>query len=157
MKWINHQVVTGVIMYAVTENLLIAVCGMAGAILPDRVEGNPRRGILSWGWRSRHRGWSHWPLLYIALMGVLLKWQGIPPLAALSFSEFAAAEHPVAIGLSLCIGALLHILEDAVCGKVPVLTPNHKYGIRLFAVGSMGEYIFALATVLFCYLVKTAA
>ena len=70
MKWINHQVVTGVIMYAATEDLLLTACGMAGAILPDKVEGSPRRGIMSWGWRSRHRGWSHWPLLYVAVIGL---------------------------------------------------------------------------------------
>lgn len=154
MKWVNHQVVTGVILYAVTEDLLLTACGMAGAILPDKVEGNPRGGLLSLGWRSRHRGWSHWPLIYLALMGLLLEWQGIPLLAEAPLGELMAEGHPVMAGLALCAGALLHILEDAVCGKVPVFTPDHKYGIRLFSVGSLREYIFSMVAVLFCYVLK---
>ena len=36
MKWINHQIVTGMAVYAVTGNLLFAACSMAGAVLPAR-------------------------------------------------------------------------------------------------------------------------
>ena len=67
MKWVNHQVVTGVIVYTATEDLLLTAYSMAGAILPDKVEGNPRAGSY-WSWRSRHRGWSHWPMLYLGLI-----------------------------------------------------------------------------------------
>ena len=154
MKWINHQVVTGVIMYAATEDLLLTACGMAGAILPDKVEGSPRRGIMSWGWRSRHRGWSHWPLLYVAVIGLLLKWQGVSSLLELPAGGILSETGPMRIGIALCLGALLHIAEDAVCGKVPVLYPNRKWGLRLFKVGSVAEYVFALAVVLLCYMVK---
>lgn len=154
MKWINHQVVTGVIMYAATEDLLLTACGMAGAIFPDKVEGNPRRGLMSWGWRSRHRGWSHWPLLYVAVIGLLLKWQGVPSLLEFPAGGILSETSPMRIGIALCLGALLHIAEDAVCGKVPVLYPNRKWGLRLFKVGSVAEYVFALAVVLLCYMVK---
>ena len=154
MKWLNHQVVTGVIMYAATEDLLLTACGMAGAILPDRVEGNPRRGLMSLGWRSRHRGWSHWPLLYVAVIGLLLKWQGVPSLLELPVGGLLSEASPMRIGIALCIGALLHIAEDAVCGKVPLLSPSHKWGLRLFTVGSVTEYVFSLAVVLFCYMAK---
>ena len=73
MKWLNHQVLTGVAVYALTDDLLLTACGMAGAIFPDKVEGNPRRGLLSIGWRSRHRGWSHWLALYLALLFFILQ------------------------------------------------------------------------------------
>ena len=153
MKWLNHQAVTGFIMYAATDDLLLALCGMAGAILPDKMEGNPRGGISSIGWRSRHRGWSHWPLLYLAMMGLLLKWQGIP-----SFPEFfgndSMRESPAMVGLAVCCGALLHIAEDALCGKVPLFLPDRKYGIRLFKVGSVKEYIVSIGIVLLCYAIK---
>ena len=61
----------------------------------------------------------------------------------------------VTIGTYICIGALLHIAEDAVCGKVPFLTPYHKVGIRLFKVGSVTEYLFTIAAVLLCYGLRT--
>lgn len=55
----------------------------------------------------------------------------------------------------LCVGALLHIAEDAVCGKVPFLTPYQKIGVRLFQVGSVAEYLFTIAAVLLCYGLRT--
>ena len=109
---------------------------------------------MSWGWRSRHRGWSHWPLLYVAVIGLLLKWQGMSSLLELPAGGILSETSPMRIGIALCLGALLHIAEDAVCGKVPVLYPNQKWGLRLFKVGSVAEYVFALAVVLLCYMVK---
>lgn len=51
MKWVNHQVLTGVIVYAATDDMLLTIYSMAGAILPDKVEGNPHAGNY-WLWRS---------------------------------------------------------------------------------------------------------
>ena len=142
MKWVNHEVVTGVLVYTATNDLLLAAYSMAGAILPDKLEGNPHAGDY-WRWRSRHRGWSHWPLLYLALLGLSL--------------HFARGDYGVTggelarIGAFLAIGALLHIAEDAVCGKVPLVTPARKHGVKLFTVGSFREYFFALFVVLACY------
>ena len=135
MKWVNHQVLTGVIVYAATDDMLLTIYSMAGAIFPDKVEGSPRAGNY-WSWRSRHRGWSHWPMLYLGLI-------------------FFLTGDLTTIGIYICIGALLHIAEDAVCGKVPLLTPYHKVGIRLFKVGSVSEYLFTIAAVLLCYGLRT--
>lgn len=145
MKWINHQVVTGVAVYTATSDLLLTAYSMAGALLPDKLEGNPRAGNY-WAWRSRHRGWSHWPVLYLALLGASL--------------HFARGDYGVSggelatIGAFFAIGALLHIAEDATCGKVPVVTPNRKHGLKLYTVGSVFEYLFAIAIVLACYIGK---
>lgn len=49
----------------------------------------------------------------------------------------------------------MHIAEDAVCGKVPLLTPYQKVGVRLFKVGSVPEYLFTIAAVLLCYGLRT--
>ena len=147
MKWVNHQVVTGVIVYTATEDLLLTAYSMAGAILPDKVEGNPRAGSY-WSWRSRHRGWSHWPMLYLGLIFFLSRLEE-GQLTALPTADLTT------IGIYICIGALLHIAEDAVCGKVPLLTPYHKVGIRLFKVGSVPEYLFTIAAVLLCYGLRT--
>ena len=54
-------------------------------------------------------------------------------------------------GRFILLGALFHIAEDALCGKVPLLHPKKKVGVRLFRVGSFGEYILALVLVLFFY------
>lgn len=147
MKWVDHQVLTGVIVYAATDDLLLTVYSMAGAIFPDKVEGSPRAGNY-WIWRSRHRGWSHWPVLYLGIIFFLSH------LEEMQLTSLPTADL-VTIGTYICIGALLHIAEDAVCGKVPFLTPYHKVGIRLFKVGSVTEYLFTIAAVLLCYGLRT--
>ena len=48
------------------------------------------------------------------------------------------------------VGALLHIAEDALCGKVPVFTPHGKHGLKLFKVGTWREYFFAALIILIC-------
>ena len=101
-----------------------------------------------WSWRSRHRGWSHWPLLYLGLIFFLSRLEE-GQLTALPTADLTT------IGIYICIGALLHIAEDAVCGKVPLLTPYQKVGVRLFKVGSVPEYLFTIAAVLLCYGLRT--
>lgn len=144
MKWVNHEIVTGVIVYAITENPLASLYSMAGAVLPDKMEGNPGSGNY-WSWRSRHRGWSHWPMLYVLLLGLQLR---VMKDGMLAFNDMGT------IGVFLCVGALLHIIEDAVCGKVPFITPWQKIGIKLFQVGSVTEYLFSIVLVLICYILK---
>jgi inner membrane protein len=141
MKWVNHEIVTGVIVYGATGDLLSTAFAMAGAIFPDKVEGRP--GGNYWSWRARHRGWSHWPVIYIALYAIMqLGW--------------LQAHNEIAVyGSYVCIGALLHIAEDAVCGKVPCLFPWQKIGIKLFKVGSVTEYLFSMAVVVLTYIVHT--
>ena len=53
----------------------------------------------------------------------------------------------------ICIGALLHIVEDAFCGKVPLFLPWQKVGIKLFTVGSVTEYLFSMAVVILTYII----
>ena len=55
--------------------------------------------------------------------------------------------------LAACIGALLHIAEDAFCGKVPLFLPWQKVGIKLFTVGSVTEYLFSMAVVILTYII----
>ena len=144
MKWVNHEIVTGVIVYTAVQDPLLALYSMAGSIIPDKVEGNPR-STNYWSWRSRHRGWSHWPMLYLLLFILqqhILASAKLPSLADLNV-----------IGSYFCIGAMLHIAEDAICGKVPFLTPWHKIGVRLFKVGSVTEYLVAILIIIGCYII----
>ena len=141
MKWVSHVTLTGTIAYAITADPMCTAAAALGAVLPDKIEGTP--ASQGWStWRSRHRGWSHWPVLYLALIGGLAQ--------AKAYFFYDAAFFSVLTWLF--IGALLHIAEDAVCGKVPGITPTQKVGIRLFSVGSFREYAF----VLFCIIVVYA-
>ena len=139
MKWVNHEIVTGVIVYGATGDLLSTAFAMAGAIFPDKVEGRP--GTNYWSWRARHRGWSHWPVIYIAILAIMQ--MGLLP-------QGADVEKGATF---ICIGALLHIAEDALCGKVPFLFPWQKVGVKLFTVGSVTEYLFSMALVILSYII----
>ena len=145
MKWVNHQIVTGVIVFAATDNLLLSAAAMAGAILPDKLEGNPRSAPSYGLWRSRHRKLTHWPLIYA---GIILLLNQLPSSEALLWGIL------IPLLKYVCVGALLHIAEDAVCGRVPLLRPKPSVGVRLFKVGSVGEYVFAIVIVLVCYFLK---
>ena len=147
MKWINHQIVTGFIVCTVTDDALFTAASIVGAVLPDRVEGSPpKESSAYWKWRKRHRTWSHWPPIYLALI------------AAAQFAKDFYAEPTLTFALNLIsyalVGALLHIAEDGLCGKVPIFTPHGKHGLKLFKVGSWSEYFFAVLIISICLFVK---
>lgn len=147
VKWISHQIVTGAVIYLATDSLLLTACGMAGAVIPDRLEGDPRRAGDYWLWRRRHRGLSHWPAPYLFVIALLLSLRPAVPFSV---------DEPVMVPVAVMAGALLHILEDALCGEVPLIFPGDKIGLKLFAVGSFTEYFFAAGLVLLAYGLRLA-
>ena len=147
MKWINHQVVTGVAVYAFTGDYFLTASSMIGAIVPDKLEGNPRSGFSIIRKISGHRGWSHAPLIYFFLQGLLYKIRMAHPMLFEGFDI-------TMLGQFFFVGALLHIAEDALCGKVPLLTPRQKIGVKLFKVGSVAEYVVTLILILIFYLIN---
>ena len=143
MKWINHQIVTGFIIYAATDDALFVASGILGAVLPDKVEGSPpKESKAYWKWRKKHRTWSHYPPLYLALI------------AGLQYAKFYYPDPTLGLALNLLtymlVGAVLHIVEDGICGKVPIFTPHKKHGIKLFKVGSWREYFVAMLIICGC-------
>lgn len=150
MKWINHQIVTGVVIYTATNDPLCTVYSMLGTLLPDKLEGDPRKAADYWSWRSSHRGWSHWPVPYLSFILLLLTVES-HRLAGDGFAPTAQ------VGIWIMAGALLHILEDAVCGKVPLVYLTKKTGLKLFKVGSFREYFFAIFLVLAAWAAKILA
>ena len=144
MKWVSHEIVTGVAVYAWTGSLVPTACAMAGAVLPDWIEGKGGGMRLPWRGMLAHRGWSHWPLVYVLALLAL---------EAAAKDGAAGAAGLVEEARFVLVGALFHIAEDALCGKVPLLHPRKKVGVRLFRVGSFAEYIFALVLVLAFYAV----
>lgn len=147
MKWINHQIVTGFIVCTSTDDALFTASSIVGAVIPDRVEGSPpKESSAYWKWRKNHRTWSHYPLIYLALI------------AAAQVAKDYYPEPTLAFALNLItyalVGALLHIAEDGICGKVPLFMPRKKYGIKLFKVGSWHEYFFAALIISICLFVR---
>lgn len=147
MKWLNHQIVSSVIVYAATDSMVYMAYSMIGTMLPDKLEGDPRKASDYWNWRSKHRGWSHWTVPYLFMIAVFLLTEN-KKLAGENFTSMAM------IGIYVMVGALLHILEDAVCGKVPLIYLTKKVGIKLFNVGSFREYFFAIFVVIIVWLIK---
>lgn len=142
MKWINHMMVTGSIVFAVTADPLLSVYSIAGSILPDKLEGKPPKSKKAyWKWRKKHRTWTHWtvPYLFLIMLILLLRRFGFIG------STFWP---PVQIPLFVLTGAVLHIIEDFFCGKVPLLSYKKKIGLKLFAVDSFGEYFFSITLIL---------
>ncbi len=134
MKWQNHQIATGFIVYAATNDALMVAASIFGAVLPDRVEGNPpKESKAYWKWRKSHRTLSHYPPLYFLFLALaqVAKIYYQNPIAEILCNLFSYT----------LIGALLHIAEDGICGKVPILSTKKKHGLKLFKVGSFGEYI----------------
>lgn len=143
MKWINHQIVTGFIIYAATDDALFVAAGIFGAVIPDKVEGAPPKESADyWKWRKKHRTWSHYPPIYFLLI------------AAAQFAKDFYSDLTADIILNLItyalVGALLHIAEDGICGKVPIFFPKKKHGIKLFKVGSFGEYFCSALIIFVC-------
>lgn len=138
---------TGFIIYAATDDALFVASGILGAVLPDKVEGSPpKESKAYWKWRKNHRTWSHYPPLYFAL--IALAWY-----AKIYFPN-PAAELALNLVIYALIGSLLHILEDAICGRVPILTPHGKHGLKLFRVGSWQEYFFSALIISACLLYR---
>ncbi len=146
MKWINHQIVTGFIVGTATDDAIFTASSIVGAVLPDRVEGSPpKENKAYWKWRKSHRTWSHYPPIYIALIVAAQFAKTLVPSSLFLI--------PSLITYAL-VGALLHIAEDGICGKVPIFTPRKKYGIKLFKVGSRLEYFFVVLIILICLFAK---
>ena len=138
---------TGFIVCTVTDDALFTASSIVGAVIPDRVEGSPpKENKAYWKWRKKHRTWSHWPPIYLALI------------IAAHFAKKYYPEPTLAFVLNLItyalVGALLHVAEDGTCGKVPIFFPRKKYGLKLFKVGSWQEYFFAVLIILICLFIR---
>ncbi len=136
LKWVNHRLLTTVLIYAGTDSFIYAACGFAGSTLPDYLEGKPpKESKAYWKWRSRHRRTTHWTVPYLTIILALMVLHQQSVLNGLIWEG-------AKLLIFVCAGALLHIFEDAVCGKVPLISHTNKIGIKLFKVGSAWEYLF---------------
>ena len=138
MKWLNHKLITGFLVHAVTGDIPGAVVSAAGSIYPDALE---------FGYSpSRHRKLSHWWVIYgVALFAVyaILKYRfgGVCDLTLAIKNLSGGTDVFFTVIFYFLIGCMLHIAQDALCGHVPLLNPFKKsFDVRLFRVGSFAEY-----------------
>ncbi|MBS4040100.1 MAG: metal-dependent hydrolase [Flavobacteriales bacterium] len=161
MKWTSHKLLTGAITFAITGNPITTALTTLGSVFPDVVEGFPSQGNYN-SWRKRHRKLSHWfiPYLMAAMLCYLYSYHGgianidinhisFPDLFNLLLhqpEDFSTYFPLLAYLVSLfSLGALCHILQDMLCGKVPFLDPDkQEIGYKLFHVGSWQEYALVI-------------
>lgn len=169
MKWVSHKVATAAILYSFSGNLIVASLGVLGSTFPDWIEGKPpAQGTPAYAkWRRKHRQSSHWlpPYFLVCLSCFAYTAQfGFLTLAPKTIPLFLYQPSWATISL-LCahilgcytLGCVLHILQDALCGRVPLIFPKYKIGIRLFTVGSMLEYLLVFPLSVFLIIWRLAA
>lgn len=170
MKWINHKILTGVTVYAVTNDIGFSLVSAFGSVFPDFVEGREpiekgyRKYSQQYSLPKGHRKYSHWFIPYAvgclcALFYTKRFFAGIPGSREL-FTLLLQRKIPIFPILSLfCLffflGCIFHILEDAICGHVPLFNPGKKeFGIRLFYVGSLTEYTVTFSAAIIVIILK---
>jgi inner membrane protein len=158
MTWKSHKLLTLVLVWAFTHNFLYSLIASIGSIIPDFIEG---KGFLYdyERWMRTHRTYSHWFIPYLVLflvsfigmgkeVGLLVKSEGL-------FLPGQGEKIIFFLLSALSLGCLLHILEDAVSGKVPLWHPKKRtFGIRLIRTRSFMEYVFVFVVILLVIVYK---
>ena len=133
MKWVNHKLITGSIVYITTNDLLLTTSAMIGSIIPDALEFPPWHYKDKWSYLKQHRKITHWIVPYVFLLSYILFLRSVDGITFIN-----------TIGLGILLGAIFHILEDVICGTVPSLDPRKRIGVLLFKTGDVIEYFLSL-------------
>ena len=161
MVWKSHQAVTAVTVFAVTRNIPATIIATIASVFPDWIEFR----IPFVRWESFHRTYCHFWAFYLFPLIALYVFMGFFGIHLFdSGSEFSKAIFmlkaeigavknfylakdfiPVVcnIGFWFLIGCLMHIAEDAICGRIPITRPTQRaHLIRFFYTGGLGEAAF---------------
>ena len=151
MIWRNHRFFTAATVFFISGDPIGSLIASGSSTFPDRIEGIDYSKNI---YHSHHRKASHWWLPYAIIMGVAWAVSGAQmPLTIIKNIKSGRIDFTgpgvlmIAGSITFCcaLGAFLHILEDSVCGKVPLFRPNKKeFGIRLFKVRSATEDVFTM-------------
>jgi inner membrane protein len=151
MTWKSHKLLTLVLVWAFTHNVFYSFIASVGAIIPDFLEG---KGFLYdyEKWMRTHRTYSHWLIPYAIVFLICFLGMGKENFVLMrsDFLYFPSQERIVLFFMfsALSLGCLLHILEDAVSGKVPLWHPKKRvFGVRLIRTRSFLEYVFVFVVV----------
>jgi inner membrane protein len=137
---------------------LYSLIASIGSIVPDFIEG---KGFLYdyEKWMRSHRTYSHWFIPYavlflISFIGMGWEVWGLVK-SGILFLPNEKGKILFFILSALSLGCLLHILEDAVSGKVPLWHPKKRtFGVRLVRTRSFAEYVFVFVVVLLVIVYK---
>jgi len=133
MKWVNHKLITGSIVYITTNDLLLTTSAMIGSIIPDAAEFPPWHYKDKRDYLKQHRKITHWIIPYLFLLSYILYLRNVDGITFIN-----------TIGLGVILGAIFHIIEDGICGTVPSLDPRKRIGVLLFKTGAVIEYLLSL-------------
>ncbi len=148
----GHRITTFSIIFGTTGSILAAGLSLFASTFPDSSE------YLFFGKRRNryHRRYTHWLLLWLFLSLVCFSradWI-IPRISALVDGVDAHRDIWSCVGFWF-MGCALHVLEDAFCGKIPVIRPwKREFGLHIFhmskKIGEMsaGEKTFTLCAIL---------
>lgn len=133
MKWVNHKLITGSIVYITTNDLLLTTSAMIGSVIPDATEFPPWHYKDKRDYLKQHRKITHWIIPYLFLLAYILYLRNVDDITFIN-----------TIGLGIILGAIFHIIEDGICGTVPSLDPRKRIGLLLFKTGAIIEYLLSL-------------
>lgn len=157
MRWINHKIISFGVVFGLTGNFLASVLASVGSIMPDLAEG---LDFNSQGWRKRHRTYTHWLLWWVIVWGVLFMLGGYK-VYGMGWADFLRdiSKGGQAIWLFCCFwllsGWVLHILQDALSGGIPIWHPKRKvYFFKLFPTGHVVEYVISVGVIFIILWVK---
>lgn len=148
----GHRITTFSFVLGATGSPLAAFMSFLGSTFPDSSE------YTFFGKRRNryHRRYTHWFIPWLALSCLCLSRSGwiVPRLSALIDGHNAHLDVWACAGFWF-MGCVLHILEDAFCGTVPLFLPNKRsVGLHVFHMSkqigqmSLGEINFVMLTVL---------
>ncbi|MBQ9627679.1 MAG: metal-dependent hydrolase [Synergistaceae bacterium] len=144
----GHRISTFAFVLGATSSPLAAAMSFMGSTFPDSSE------YMFFGKRRNryHRRYTHWFVIWLALAYVCFSRSGwiVPRLSSLIDGRNAHYDVWSCAGFWF-MGCVLHILEDAFCGTVPLLRPwKRDVGMHIFhmskKIGEMstGEINFVL-------------
>jgi hypothetical protein len=153
MTWVCHKIFTAAVVYGITARPVPAVLIALGSVIPDVIEMAVSGGMGSKRWKKIHRGICHWFVLYVAMAIPLFWFASEHGVMGINLTElvksvkynprslywYAVVSYVVAL---LMFGAVAHIFEDGLCGRIPSLNPSKKIGMKLFEVRTFKEIIF---------------
>ncbi len=151
MMGVSHAIMSFALVYGVTGKAVPASLASAGALFPDWIE----RVVYGKKWMKHHRKWSHWFVPYLGLAWWISRYmEGVPLssiLKKLDGTLYLSLDAPTAkmalgfVSFWLLMGCLLHVLEDAFFGPVPVFIPwrKHRLIFQLFKTGGIAERIIS--------------
>lgn len=153
MRAINHHIVTGLTVWALTGTVGYGLVAAAVANLPDWIDRYRHRkeGEEEKTEKPSHRQIGHWFVPW--LMALLLS--GAILYRRIVFWNPGYLWTTLVLLALVALSGLLHIVEDAVCGTVPdYRLRKRRWGKRLFRVNSAKEHtlvcIYSIGLLVLC-------